>query len=71
VVSGSREEATEKHGRNTEKRKQRRLNMDSRVLKQIEEIYRQDAKFTERKKEKLQEVLGSLCGLSAIFASWR
>jgi hypothetical protein len=50
--------------------------MESRMVKRIEELYRQDAKFTERKEERsrernCRETLGSLCGLSAILASWR
>jgi hypothetical protein len=48
--------------------------MNSRVLKQIEEIYRQDAKFAERneerKKEKMQELLivslWTLCDLGVL-----
>jgi hypothetical protein len=44
--------------------------MDSRVVNEIEEFYRQDAKFTERKEESYQrEIPGkpcfALCGLSA------
>jgi hypothetical protein len=42
--------------------------MESRVVKRIEEIYRQDAKFTERKEERSREKLPgnprySLCTL--------
>jgi hypothetical protein len=40
-------------GRNSKKKS--RLSMDSRMVNQIEEFYRQDAKFTERKEESLQE----------------
>jgi hypothetical protein len=44
--------------------------MDSRVVNQIEEFYRQDAKFTERKeeslREKLQVDLASLCELGVL-----
>jgi hypothetical protein len=49
--------------------------MDFRVMIHIEEIYRQDAKFTEREeersREKFQEKTDSLCELSAVLASWR
>jgi hypothetical protein len=61
-------------GRNSKKKS--RLSMDSRMVNQIEEFYRQDAKFTERKEENYQrEIPGkpcfALCGLSANLASWR
>jgi hypothetical protein len=48
-----------------------RLMMDSRVVNQIKKFYRQDAKFTERKKRVFERNFWTTLILSVNLASWR